>query len=143
MNGIHEVTGSIPVWSTNLRSRMQAEVAHRSGVAAKVGLTVIPRELRLASQAKIGGYAGAGTLRPGGAARQNALCEAQDAPYVHFFELGRVHAEAIGNRRRALDAPHEGLGLSLLSTRHRRSDGPRWRGPLEASADGDQFRGGS
>jgi hypothetical protein len=33
MNGIHEVTGSIPVWSTNLRSRMQAKVAHRSGSA--------------------------------------------------------------------------------------------------------------
>jgi hypothetical protein len=30
MNGIHEVTGSIPVWSTNLRSRSQAEVVHRS-----------------------------------------------------------------------------------------------------------------
>jgi glc operon protein GlcG len=26
MNGIHEVTGSIPVWSTNLRSRMKAKV---------------------------------------------------------------------------------------------------------------------
>jgi hypothetical protein len=30
MNGIHEVTGSIPVWSTNLRSTIQAEVVHRS-----------------------------------------------------------------------------------------------------------------
>ena len=30
MNGIHEVTGSIPVWSTNLRSMIQAEVVHRS-----------------------------------------------------------------------------------------------------------------
>jgi hypothetical protein len=41
MNGIHEVTGSIPVWSTNLRSRLpnqrelrlassHAKVAHRS-----------------------------------------------------------------------------------------------------------------
>ncbi len=27
MNGIHEVTGSIPVWSTILRSMIQAEVA--------------------------------------------------------------------------------------------------------------------
>jgi hypothetical protein len=27
MNGIHEVTGSIPVWSTILRSRMQAKDA--------------------------------------------------------------------------------------------------------------------
>jgi hypothetical protein len=34
MNGIHEVTGSIPVWSTNLRSMIQAEVVHRSGKAA-------------------------------------------------------------------------------------------------------------
>ena len=30
MNGIHEVTGSIPVWSTNLRSMIQAEVVHHS-----------------------------------------------------------------------------------------------------------------
>ena len=30
MNGIHEVTGSIPVRSTNLRSRDYAEVARRS-----------------------------------------------------------------------------------------------------------------
>ena len=30
MNGIHEVTGSIPVWSTNLRSGMHAKVAHYS-----------------------------------------------------------------------------------------------------------------
>ena len=54
MNGIHEVTGSIPVWSTNLRSPAsvselrlasqasvrhgQAEVVRRSGAAAKVDL---------------------------------------------------------------------------------------------------------
>jgi hypothetical protein len=25
MNGIHEVTGSIPVWSTNLRSRLPTD----------------------------------------------------------------------------------------------------------------------
>ena len=30
MNGIHEVTGSIPVWSTILRSWMQAKDAHHS-----------------------------------------------------------------------------------------------------------------
>ena len=30
MNGIHEVTGSIPVWSTNLRSVIHAKVVHRS-----------------------------------------------------------------------------------------------------------------
>ena len=34
MNGIHEVTGSIPVWSTNLRSMMQAEVVHHTAVNA-------------------------------------------------------------------------------------------------------------
>jgi len=30
INGIDEVTGSIPVWSTNLRSMIQAEVVHHS-----------------------------------------------------------------------------------------------------------------
>ena len=39
MNGIHEVTGSIPVWSTNLRFMINAKVVHRSGAAAKVDLT--------------------------------------------------------------------------------------------------------
>ena len=38
MNGIHEVTGSIPVWSTNLLM-IQAETARRSGFAANVGLS--------------------------------------------------------------------------------------------------------
>src|SRR5688500_12591057 len=53
VNGIHEVTGSSPGWPTNPRSRLDnrsvgygwqanAEVAHRSGEAAKVGLQ-IPR----------------------------------------------------------------------------------------------------
>lgn len=41
MNGIHEVTGSIPVWSTNLRSDL-AEVARHSARGAAVG----PREER-------------------------------------------------------------------------------------------------
>jgi hypothetical protein len=47
MNGIHEVTGSIPVWSTNLRSlqscgsfgwqaNLLAKVVHHSCEAAKV-----------------------------------------------------------------------------------------------------------
>jgi hypothetical protein len=46
MNGIHEVTGSTPVWSTNLRlftrasygwrANLRAKVVHRSGAAAKV-----------------------------------------------------------------------------------------------------------
>jgi hypothetical protein len=49
MNGIHEVTGSIPVWSTNLRPSetragygwraiLRAKVVHRSCEAAKVDL---------------------------------------------------------------------------------------------------------
>ena len=36
MNGIHEVTGSIPVWSTNLRSMMQAEVDSELRLAGHV-----------------------------------------------------------------------------------------------------------
>ena len=38
LNGIQEVTGSIPVRSTNLRSPISAEVARRSCEAAKAGL---------------------------------------------------------------------------------------------------------
>ena len=37
MNGIHEVTGSIPVWSTILRSVMQAKVAHYSAAKRRGG----------------------------------------------------------------------------------------------------------
>jgi hypothetical protein len=43
MNGIHEVTGSTPVWSTNLRSLMSAKVAHH-------GVTVDPCERELLAQ---------------------------------------------------------------------------------------------
>ena len=57
MNGIHEVTGSIPVWSTNLRSRSQAKVAHRSA-KREGGLSLSPRELRLARQMKVVRHSG-------------------------------------------------------------------------------------
>jgi hypothetical protein len=54
MNGIHEVTGSIPVWSTNLRSMIQAEVVHHSLAKmlsqATVDLPTTGSELRLAGQ---------------------------------------------------------------------------------------------
>ena len=52
MNGIHEVTGSIPVWSTNLRSRVPTCVSYgwqakrrlpTEAQRAKVGLAVTSR----------------------------------------------------------------------------------------------------
>jgi hypothetical protein len=50
VNGIHEVTGSIPVWSTNLRSRVPTSVSYgwqakrrlpTEARSAKVGLLAV------------------------------------------------------------------------------------------------------
>ncbi len=55
MNGIHEVTGSIPVWSTNLRSRSHAKVALRSCVAAKEGSLGHAKDAAEAATSGVGG----------------------------------------------------------------------------------------
>ena len=66
MNGIHEVTGSIPVWSTTLRSpdrrasygwraNLRAKGVHRSRGAAKVdGWQATRRVPTVARSAKVG-----------------------------------------------------------------------------------------
>lgn len=57
MNGIHEVTGSIPVRSTNLRSMIDAEVVHHSLARIQSQATVdlpstVRSELRLAGRVR-------------------------------------------------------------------------------------------
>ena len=40
MNGIHEVTGSIPVWSTSLCHERQRRSSYRAGTPARVSHTL-------------------------------------------------------------------------------------------------------
>ena len=96
MNGIHEVTGSIPVWSTNLSfpASDRPQVAEgRCGYAVPTkpfpsnaipsGKNSCWNRCRCSSDAC--------TQQVGGA-RQNAFCERQDALYVEFIELAGVRS---------------------------------------------------
>ena len=115
MNGIHEVTGSIPVWSTILSfsSLDSPQVAEgRCGYAGSNKAFSVERDSVGKEQLLEPLSLFEGRLHPEvGGARQNAFCERQDALYVEFIELAGV---TVDPRERELLAQFLGVAVVRL-----------------------------
>ena len=85
VNGIHEVTGSIPVWSTILRSRCRRRLPRRSVRSdAKAGCPCPLNELRLASHASQARSVNPDQNPPDRVRRDCQRCSADRAISTHF-----------------------------------------------------------